>query len=134
MDKRIEELIKGYLVKSREKLIVAKKLLEDGIFDDSASRAYYAAFHAASAVLLSEGLSADTHSGLVNLFGLHFVKTGRFDKKFGKYLSNLKEDRENGDYEVFSTIDNEDAVAAVNEAEIFVTEMERYLKTLGIPL
>lgn len=134
MDKRTEELIKGYLAKSEEKLAVAKKLLEDGAYDDAVSRAYYAAFHAASAVLLSEGLTAETHSGLVNLFGLHFVKLGKFDKKFGKYLSNLKEDRESGDYEVFSAIDQEEAQIALRESEAFVEEMKKYLKELSVSL
>lgn len=132
MDKRTEELIKGYIAKAEEKLVTAKNLLRDGAYDDAVSRAYYSAFHAASAVLLSEGLVADTHSGLVNLFGLHFIKSGKFDKKLGKYLSNLKEDRESGDYEIFSAIDQEEAEVAVKEAEVFVGEMKKYLKTIGV--
>ncbi|OGB89653.1 hypothetical protein A2625_05935 [candidate division WOR-1 bacterium RIFCSPHIGHO2_01_FULL_53_15] len=132
MDKKTEELIRGYLAKAEEKLVSVKNLIADGSYDDAVSRAYYAAFHAASALLLSEGLTADTHSGLVNLFGLHFVKSGKFDKKFGKYLSTLKENRENGDYEVFSAIDKETADSASVEAEAFVKEMKRYLSALGV--
>ena len=132
MDKKTEELIRGYLAKAEEKLVSVKNLIADGSYDDAVSRAYYAAFHAASALLLSEGLTADTHSGLVNLFGLHFVKSGKFDKKFGKYLSTLKENRENGDYEGFSAIDKETADSASVEAEAFVKEMKRYLSALGV--
>jgi len=132
LDKKTEELIRGYLAKAEEKLVSVKNLIADGSYDDAVSRAYYAAFHAASALLLSEGLTADTHSGLVNLFGLHFVKSGKFDKKFGKYLSTLKENRENGDYEVFSAIDKETADSASVEAEAFVKEMKRYLSALGV--
>lgn len=121
-------LIKGYLEKAKEKLRTAKALMDDAAFDDVASRAYYAAFHAASAVLLTEGLSSDTHRGLLNLFGLHFVKTGKIEKIYGRYLSNLKDDRETGDYEIFSTIDRPIAEKALKEAEEFVGAIENYLR------
>ena len=129
MDKGTSALLKGYLEKSKDKLHVAEKLLQDGSFEDAASRAYYSAFHAVQAILLTEGLSAVTHQGLVNLFGLHLIKTGKFDKKFGKYLVNLKDDREAGDYEVYSAIDRETAANAVREAGEFLTAAEAYLKS-----
>lgn len=113
--------------KARNKLSVAKKLLDSKAYDDAVSRAYYAVFHAAQAMLLIEGLSADTHHGVVTLFGLHFVKTGKIDKKFGRYLANLKDNRENGDYEIFSTIDEEVAQKAVKEAGEFVAEINEFI-------
>ena len=87
MAKKNEELIKGYIAKANEKLGVAEMLYQEGACDDAVSRAYYAAFHAASAVLLSEGLSAETHAGLINLFGLHFVKSGKKFKSDGSFSS-----------------------------------------------
>lgn len=127
MDKKIQSLLKGYINKAEEKLKMARKLFESEGYDDATSRAYYCCFHAAQAVLLTEGLSANTHQGLLNLFGLHFVKTGRFDNRFGKMLSNLKDDRENGDYEIYSAIDRETAQQAIKEAEEFLKEAKRYL-------
>lgn len=120
-------LLKGCLEKSKEKLRAAEILFKNDEYDDAVSRAYYSSFHAAQAVLLTEGLSADTHQGVVTLFGLHFVKTGKLDKRFGKILSNLKDDRENGDYEIYSVIDSEVAGEAVQEAREFLKEAERYL-------
>lgn len=128
MDKGTESLLQGYLEKSKDKLQVAEELLRSGHFEDAVSRAYYSVFHAAQAVLLTEGLSADTHQGLVNLFGLHLVKTGKFEKRFGKYLANLKDDRETSDYEVYSTIDQETAEHAVREAREFLKAAEGYLE------
>lgn len=72
-------------------------------------------------------MSANTHQGVLNLFGLYFVKTGKFDKKFGRFLSNLKSDRESGDYEIFSFIDEEVMRVAVKEAEVFLKEAKQYL-------
>jgi uncharacterized protein (UPF0332 family) len=45
-------------------------------------RTYYAAFHAAQAMLASQGLEADTHAGVRTLFHLHFIKLKRIDPKF----------------------------------------------------
>jgi len=127
LDKKTLSLIKGYLDKAEGKLTVAKNLLRDKSYEDAVSRAYYAAFHAAQALLLTEGLSADTHHGVVTLFGLYFVRTGKFDKKFGRYLASLKDERENSDYEIFSVVDEELAREAVKEANEFVEEAKRYL-------
>ena len=128
MDKEIVSLLKASLDKAEDKLETAEMLLKTKKYADAVSRAYYAAFHAAKAVLLTEGLSTNTHHGLMNLFGLHFVKTGKVGKKFGKYLNNLKDDRENSDYDIFSVIDAKVAEAAIKEAKEFVAEMQRYLK------
>jgi hypothetical protein len=123
-----KQLIQAYLEKSKQKLEVAQALLNLKSYDDSASRAYYAAFHAAQAALVTESLRAETHRGLLNLFSLHFINTGKIDKKFGKFLSNLKDDREHGDYDVYSFVDEETARHAVQEAHEFIKEIENFLK------
>lgn len=132
MDKKTLDLIRAHLEKAKEKLRASKNLLKNGDFDDAVSRAYYCAFHAAKAVLLTEGLTVQTHQGVVNLFGLHFAKTGRINRRYGKFLSNLKDDRENGDYEIYSAIEKADAVEAIQEAEEFLKAMEKFLKGISI--
>ena len=131
MDKAQQELIDGYLGKAQDKLRAARDLLTRGFWDDAVSRAYYAAFHAGQAVLLTEGQRGETHRGLVTLFGLLLVKTGKFDKKWGKFLANLKDDREAGDYEALSYIDEPTAQRAVKEAEAFVNQVHNYIKSLN---
>ncbi|MBI4531162.1 MAG: HEPN domain-containing protein [Candidatus Latescibacteria bacterium] len=127
-----KELIKGFLQKSEKKLKVAKKLLRSEDYEDAVSRAYYAVYHAAQALLFTEGQKAETHKGVVTLFGLLFVKTGKFSRNTGKYLANLKDDREAGDYEIFSYIDRETTERALKEAEEFVKETKVYLKNLEL--
>ncbi len=128
MDKATQEFIVGYLAKAEQKLRVAEKLFKGGDWEDAVSRAYYAAFHAAQALLLSEDLRADTHKGVVMLFGLHFVKTGKFNRKFAEHLTNLKDDREAGDYDAFTLINEQTAANALHEAQEFVAEARQYLK------
>jgi uncharacterized protein (UPF0332 family) len=132
LDLATKELIKGYIEKADRKIEVAEKLLKSNDYEDAISRAYYAVYHAAQALLLSEGQKAETHKGLVTLFGLLFVKTGKFSKDLGKYLANLKDDREASDYEVFSFIDSETAEKALKEAKEFLKETKNYLRNKGL--
>jgi len=92
MDPKIKEMIKAQLEKSEDKLKAAKSLLKDGFFDDAISRAYYSIFHAASAVLLSKGITVESHSALKTIFGLRFIKSGKIERKFGRILSRLKDE------------------------------------------
>lgn len=66
MDEATRKLIAEYLEKARSKLKAAEVLFQQELFDDTVSRAYYAAFHAAQAVLLSEGQKAET--GAIPIF------------------------------------------------------------------
>ena len=127
MDESTSQLLDSQMKKARQKLDVASKLIESGDYDDAVSRAYYAAFHAAQAMLASQGVEADTHAGVRTLFHLHFIKSKRLDPKFGRYLKNLKDDREEGDYDIVSTVDSEIARNGLREAKEFVDEAERFL-------
>lgn len=120
-------MITTQIEKSREKLDAARTLLREGFIDDAISRAYYSMFHAASAVLLSEAITVESHSALKTMFGLHLIKTGKIEKKYGQWLNKLKDERENGDYDIFTSFELEDAKNGVNEAEEFLEEMRKYL-------
>ncbi|MCX7795285.1 MAG: HEPN domain-containing protein [bacterium] len=132
MDKVTRELITGYIEKSLRKLEAGERLFDLGYYEDAVSRVYYAVFHIVQALLLTEGERAETHKGVVTLFGLLFIKTGRFKKDLGRYLVNLKDDRESGDYEVLSYIDKETAEKALKEGREFIEEALKYLKDLGL--
>ena len=68
-----EETSKNYAKASLERaekaLKSAKLLQENGEHEDAASRAYYAMFHAARALLFNKGISAKTHRGTISIFG-----------------------------------------------------------------
>lgn len=127
MEQNIIEIIKKHISKSQEKLNAAKDLLQHGYIDDAISRAYYSVFHAASAVLLSKGITVNTHEGLKTLFGIYLVQTNEIEKKYAQFIRNLKDDRENGDYDLFTGFEQEDAEKAISEAEEFLNRMKHYL-------
>jgi hypothetical protein len=127
LDKVQLGLIRGYMEKALRKLAVARELLSNQHFDDAVSRAYYAAFHAAQAALLTEGQQAESHKGVTTLFGLLLVKSGKVDRRCGRILASLKDNRESGDYEALSFIDAETAARAVEEADYFCSAVRQFL-------
>lgn len=132
MKSTTKALVQGYIQKAEKKREVAERLFNSGDYEDAVSRAYYAVYHMTQALLLTEGERAETHKGAVTLFGLLFVKTGKFGKNIGKYLANLKDDRESGDYEIFSYIDREGAETAIHEAREFLKAGRLYLEKTGV--
>ena len=73
------------LVSKAEKFLkTAEAALELGDYDSCASRCYYAMFFLAEAALLTKGLRASSHKGVISLFGEHFVKPGIFGREYGK--------------------------------------------------
>ena len=116
---RYEEEISSNLERADTNLQVARELLEKEYYDVSASRAYYAAFYASSALLLNEGMDTSKHSGVIALIHQHFVKNGKLNKEQGKNLNWLFELRSVGDYGVSLHVTQQDAQRAVDIAEDF---------------
>jgi len=92
--------------------------------DFAASRAYYTAFYAASALLLAEGFEVKTHKGTLRAISLQFVKTGRLDKQFGQDISWLAELRNLGDYGELQHVPAEEAEKAILAAEAFLARVK----------
>ena len=112
--------VSSNLERAETNLQVARELLDRAYYDVSASRAYYAAFYAASALLLHEGIDTSKHSGVIALVHQHFVKSGKLSKEQGRNLNWLFELRSVGDYGVSLHVGLDDARRAVRIAEDFV--------------
>jgi hypothetical protein len=70
--------------------------LNDGDYDSSVSRCYYAMFFMAEAMLLSKGLRVSSLKGVITLFGEHFVKTDILKEELGKALRRAYDLRQKG--------------------------------------
>ena len=124
MQRKYEEEIVANLERAEASFQAAKGLAERGYYDFVASRAYYAAFYAATAVLLCEELEFSKHSGVIAFIHREFVKTGRLDKGHGKNLNWLFELRGIGDYGATVHVTQRDAERAIEVAEEFVNAIE----------
>jgi len=122
--KEVESLIK----RAMKYLKSARILLEEGDCESSVSRAYYAMFYSAEAMLLTKGLSFSSHGGVISAFGEHFVKTGIFSKEMGKELNRAFEKRQLGDYEYTFVISEDEAEEILEKGKDFVEKIVQHLK------
>jgi uncharacterized protein (UPF0332 family) len=85
--------------KARRAYAEAKGVVELGYWETIANRLYYAAFYAISALLMANGDTAQTHSGVRHIFGLKFIKTGILPQETGRLYHRLFSMRQTGDYD-----------------------------------
>ena len=128
MKSKYTEEITANLKRGVESIEAAKNLLAEGFFDFSASRAYYAAFYAATAVLLNEGFEFKKHSGVIAAIHQKFIKVGKLDEKYGKNLNWLFELRGVGDYGVTLHIQKQEAEKAIKAAEDFLGAIKKIIE------
>jgi uncharacterized protein (UPF0332 family) len=115
------------LERATSTLQAAKVLLASGFPNDAASRAYYAAFHSATALLLAEGLSFSSHTGVLRAVSLNFVKSGKLSPDYGRNLNWLAELRQVADYGELRNVSTTDAEKAVATAERFFQQVQQLL-------
>jgi len=98
----------NYRLKSSfETYEAAKVLAENGFWNSAVNRLYYSVFYCVSGLLVQNGIYSRSHSGMRSQFSLHFIKTGRLDKKFGALLAELYDWRQKGDYDNMFDFDSE---------------------------
>lgn len=117
------------LHRAKKALLAAKTLLENQLYEDCVSRAYYAVLHAAKAALATKDIEPESHNAVKRMFGLHLIKTGEIEKDFAKILTAEQEDRAIGDYNIYIDIEQDRALKRVRDAEKFVERIEKYLQT-----
>jgi len=94
---------------AREAAAEARVLYRERLFRGACSRAYYAMFNTARAMLASRGYRLDSikkHKSVLRLFSLEFVKNGPLEPQVGQALQRAAEARHVADYE-----------GGINEAE-----------------
>lgn len=115
------------VAKGRRSLAASRRLYEQGDSDFAASRAYYAMFYLAQALLLWRGLSFSKHSAVIAAFGQHFVKTGMFKADHHDALRTAFDERNLSDYQYATPFPPEAAQRLIDRAEAFVGDVESFL-------
>lgn len=129
----MKEEVKKYLEKAENSLGAARKLFDNGYFEDTCSKAYYVMYYSAQALLRDADITVKKHSAVVAKVGELFAKTGKINPKYHRYLIGAKKRREIADYEVLSSsdIDNERAKEVITQAEEFLVKIKEFLKIEG---
>ena len=94
----------------------------------SVTRAYYAMFHAATAVLASKDIRRSSHSGILSAFAEYLVKPGLIKKEFHTYLREAFELRQQTDYDPIVDINIYQAKETLEQAIDFVDACRKVCK------
>lgn len=91
---------------AKDLLVEIKNHIEHGYYNTAMNRMYYACFYAVSALLLHEEIDGvKSHEGVRQMFGKHFVLTGKVSKDWGRFYTIVFNNRSAADYEDFKNYD-----------------------------
>jgi uncharacterized protein (UPF0332 family) len=115
------------VARGREALRAAEMLLAGGLLADAVSRAYYAAYHFARALLLTGGEEPRTHGGVDRLLQRDFVRTGTLGADVALLFSRLQKYRQDADYSPEFVFTPTAATTEVAAARTFIGAVESLL-------
>ncbi len=118
------------MTKALEFLEDARANFNDLRYRTAVNRSYYAVLNAARALLVLEGVSPETHSGIVTMLSLRFVKPALLPVRIVKDFKVLLSRRTDVDYGDFETIDASDARDSVRIADELIEEVDRLRKEM----
>ncbi len=98
----------------------AELLLQNDRLNAAANRIYYACFYAAEALLIRNGIRAATHTGVRQMFGLHFVQKGLIENQWGRFLGKMERMREGADYDFFIQYEKQELLDILPQAKQFI--------------
>lgn len=108
------------MLKADESLSAARLLHQHGMYNFAVSRAYYAMFYTAEALLLLDSLAFSKHAGVISGFGHYFVKAGRIDALFHRFLIDAQALRTLGDYDPIAALSREQSDEQLERAGQFI--------------
>jgi uncharacterized protein (UPF0332 family) len=112
--------IEALLEKARRSLANARRSSNDGDHDFAVSRAYYAMFCAAGALLLSKGQRLSRHTDMIAALNRDFVRTGELDRAHFDALESAFRARNAADYEIAEPTSPETAARVLRDAKAFI--------------
>jgi uncharacterized protein (UPF0332 family) len=125
------QTVKTYLDAAHAALAGSQYNLDGGYYAIAVSRAYYAVFYAANALLATKGLARGKHSGTISAFRQSFVKPGLIEPEYSAIYGSLMDDRHISDYDMDTHIEPERAESDIEGARKFVARIETYLRQEG---
>ena len=123
-----KDLSKYRIEQAHECLQSAERDIEASLFKGAANRSYYAIFHAMRAALALDGFDSKKHSGVIAAFRKNYIKTGEFEPHFSDIIGKAFEIRNDSDYQDFYVASKSDVEQQIENAKIFLEEVEKYLK------
>ncbi len=119
-DEERDAIVLLKIQKANETYRQAEGIAQLGYWNAVANRLYYACYYITSALLIHNRHTAQTHSGVIRLFGLHFVAKNIVSKELSRFYSKLFEMRQTGDYDDLYNLTEEDVKPLIEPAKMFI--------------
>lgn len=121
-----QDLVRYRIENAKSDLRAAKLLMEANEFRGANNRAYYAIYHAISAVHALEGNAYKRHKDAISNFNKKYVHTEIFPRSYGRKIAEAEEIRHASDYDDFY-IATKDEVKELNDtAKELICLVETY--------
>lgn len=127
MDDATREVIAEYLRHAARDSREAHVLLDAGLGEGAISRAYYAAFHAASAALYAVNVVRGKHVGVQGALNQFLVRPGWLETTYTDIYNRLFALRHSSDYDPKYIASLAEARRLVADADAFVARMRQFL-------
>lgn len=120
-----ENLVLYRMEQSKETLEAAKALANASLSPLSiVNRSYYAMFYAVLALLATINKGSSKHSGVISLFDIHFIKTNKLPREFGRVLHKTFNLRNKTDYSQLEPLGLEQALQTLADADALLTALQ----------
>lgn len=116
------------LERAKEDLRAARINFDSNLYKAAVNRSYYSIFHAIRSVNILDDFDASKHSSVIAHFNQYHVHTGDFEKGTYKIIDSAYRIREKCDYSDFFVVSREEAEEQIKKADIFLEEVQNYLK------
>ena len=121
-----KDLVLYRLQTARSDLKSAKILFEAEEYKGANNRAYYAIFHAVSAIHAGTGKAYKRHKDALANFNKEYVKSGVFPREIGRKIGEAEEIRHASDYDDFYIASRDESERQIAVAEEFIKLVEAY--------
>lgn len=128
----VKELSKFRFQKALIDIESTKNLFKLNDYGTAQNRTYYSLFDAIRAVNALDGFDSSKHSGVIAHFNQEYVKTKIFPPETSIIIKKISTLREKSDYEDFYKPNRKDTSEGINNVEIFLKNVENYLKTKSV--
>lgn len=122
----VDDLVRYRIETAKSDLLSANILLKEREYRGANNRAYYAIYHAISAVHALDGKSYKRHKDTLANFNKDYVKTEIFPKAFGRRIARAEEIRHASDYDDFYIATKEKAEEQIATAKELIEQVETY--------
>ena len=111
---------------AKSDLRTAAMLLMQKEYRAANNRAYYAIFHAITAIHALDGNAYKRHKEVLAKFNKDYVRTEIFPKSFGRKIIEAEDIRHASDYDDFYIATREEAQEQIGTAEELILLVEKY--------